>query len=261
MANTNASDRNLSLERKNEQLKNEVEQLKKELERSNQFKVAVLSNLSHEIRTPLNCILGFTEIISDSSLSIDDRKVYADVLAESGSALMSVINDVLDISKIDQDQYHVYPVKFDLNDLMFQVYSDLKPVSEKKDLQLFLENVISTPFYIDSDPAVLKKILDKLIDNALKFTKNGWVKFYYKESGTKIKFSIEDTGIGIPEEMQESLFERFTTQPVSQSRHLGGTGIDLSLCSGLVRLLGGTINLKSKAGSGSVFNFTISKNL
>ena len=124
MANTNVSDRNLSLERKNEQLKSELEQLKKELERSNQFKVAVLSNLSHEIRTPLNCILGFTEIISDPSLSIDDRKVYADVLAESGSALMSVINDVLDISKIDQDQYHVYPVKFDLNDLMYQVYSD-----------------------------------------------------------------------------------------------------------------------------------------
>ncbi len=258
MSKTNTSDNCSSFERKIELLEGEVKHLKKELERSNQFKVAVLSNLSHEMRTPLNGILGFTEIISDPSLSNEDRKMYADVLVESGNALIAVVNDVLDITKIDQDVYRVYPVKFDLNDLLFQVYSDFKPISEKKNLQLFLENVISTPFYVNSDPAVLGKILNKLIDNALKFTKNGWVKFYYKEANNKIKFFVEDTGIGIPQEIQESIFERFTTQPVSQSRHMGGTGIDLSLCHGLVGLLGGSISLKSKLGSGSVFTFSIS---
>ncbi len=246
-----------SPEEKIEQLKLEIEDLKKEVERSKMFSFAVLSNLSHEIRTPLNGIMGFTEIVGDSGISDKERKYYSDIITESSSLLLSIITDVLDISKINSKNYRVYPVEFDLNDLMFQIYINFKPLAEKKELQLFLENVISTPFKIESDSAIIEKILKKLIDNALKFTKQGYVKFYYREEKDKLTFFVEDTGIGIREEIQESIFKKFITQPVSQSRHLGGSGIDLSLCCGLVKVLGGEIKLQSKSGVGSVFSFTV----
>ncbi|MBP7506815.1 MAG: HAMP domain-containing histidine kinase [Prolixibacteraceae bacterium] len=245
-------------EEKIDQLKLEIENLKKEVAKAKMFSLAVLSNLSHEIRTPLNGIMGFTEIIADPSISNQERNYYSDIITESSNMLLSIITDVLDISKIDSGTYRVYPIQFDLNDLMFQIYINFKPHAEKKELQLFLENVISTPFRIESDPAIIEKILKKLIDNALKFTKQGYVKFYYREEKNKIVFYVEDTGIGIREEIRESIFKKFTTQPVSQSRHLGGTGIDLSLCFGLVKLLGGDIKLSSKCGIGSVFSFSIS---
>ena len=143
---------------------------------------------------------------------------------------------------------------------MFQIYQKFKPEAEKKNLQLFLENVISSTKTISSDPAVIEKVLNKLIDNALKFTKQGWVKFYYKEEKEHIEFFVEDTGIGIPEDQRSTIFERFTKQPVSQSRKLGGTGIDLSLCHGLVGLLGGKISLLPAKKEGSIFRFTVARN-
>jgi signal transduction histidine kinase len=250
MGNAESSEKINSLTREIERLNGTVNLLK-------QFNGAVYSNLSHEIRTPLNGILGFTEIINDPGLSIDERKYYSELIIESSAILLSIITDVSDIAKISNETFKVYPVKFDLNDLMFQIYLNYKPVAEKKSLQLFLENVISSNFILESDPEVIQRILKKLIDNALKFTRQGWVKFYYKVDADHLTFTVEDTGIGIQEDQKKNIFNRFTTQLVSQSRHLGGSGIDLSLCHGLVSLLGGHITLLPPTGQGSAFQFTI----
>jgi signal transduction histidine kinase len=248
------------LEKKIRSLNLEIEKLKKGLEESKQFSSTVLLNLNHEIRTPLNGILGFSEIILDPAISESERKYYSEIITESSNLLMSIISDTIDIAKINTGTFRVYPSNFDLNDLMFQIFQNFKPVAEKKNIQLFLENVISTSKVILSDSAVLEKVLKKLIDNALKFTKQGWVKFYYREEKEFIEFFVEDTGIGIQNEQREMIFERFTKQPVSQSRNLGGTGIDLSLCHGLVTLLGGKIILLPPKPEGSVFKFSIPLN-
>ena len=245
------------LEKKINSLNLEIEKLKRGLEDSKQFSSTVLLNLNHEIRTPLNGILGFSEIINNPSISESERKYYSEIIVESSNLLMSIIFDTMDIAKINTGTFRVYPVSFDLNDLMFQIYQNYKPVAEKKNLQLFLENVISTTKIIVSDPAVIERILKKLIDNALKFTKQGWVKYYYREDKDFIYFFVEDTGIGIQNEQREKIFERFTRQPVSQSRNLGGTGLDLSLCHGLVGLLGGKISLLPPKQEGSIFKFSV----
>jgi len=235
----------------------EIERLNATINLLKQFNGAVYSNLSHEIRTPLNGILGFTEIINDPTLPVEERSYYSGLIVESSSILLSIITDVADIAKISNETFKVYPVKFDLNDLMFQIYLTYKPAAEKKNLQLFLENVISSTFILESDPEVIQRILKKLIDNALKFTRQGYVKFYYKVDPVQLTFTVEDTGIGIQEDQRKNIFNRFTTQLVSQSRHLGGSGIDLSLCHGLVSLLGGGITLLPPTGEGSIFQFTI----
>ena len=248
-------------EKKINSLNLEIEKLKKELEESKQFATTVFLNLNHEIRTPLNGILGFSEVINDNSISDSERKNYSELIVEGSNLLMSIISEVMDITKINSGIYRIYPASFDINDLMFQIYQNFKPIAEKKNLQLFLENVISSTKYIVSDPNVIEKILKKLIDNALKFTKQGWVKFYYKEEKDSIDFFVEDTGIGIPAEQRIMLFERFTKQPVSQSRNLGGTGLDLSLCYGLVGLIGGKISLMPQKKEGSIFKFSALRNL
>jgi len=249
------------LEKKLNSLNLEIERLKKGLDDCKQFNTTVFLNLNHEIRTPLNGILGFSEIINDPSISESERKYYTEIIVESSNLLMSIIFDTMDIAKINSGTFRVYPASFDLNDLMFQLYQNYKPIAEKKNLQLFLENVVSTTKIIDSDSAVIERILKKLIDNALKFTKQGWVKFYYKEEKDFIDFFVEDTGIGIPDDRRSLIFEKFTKQPVSQSRNLGGTGLDLTLCHGLVELLGGKISILPPKTEGSVFKFSILKEL
>ena len=244
-------------EKKIRSLELEINRLKQDTENYQRFINSVFSNLNHEIRNPLNGILGFSEIISDESVPCKDRQMYTGLITESSLQLLSIITDVLDISKIYSGNFHTYSQKFDLNDLMFQLYQNYKPIAEKKSLQLFLENVISNVFVVESDPVVIERVFKKLIDNALKFTKQGWVKFYYKVENKHVDFYVEDTGIGIDENQREMIFEKFTMQPVSQTRNLGGSGLDLSLCHGLVGLLGGKITLLPPSGQGSVFKFSI----
>jgi signal transduction histidine kinase len=250
-----------SCEKKIKRLTKEVEGLRKRVETLEKFNLAVFSNLSHEIRTPMNGVLGFSEIINDSSLTDKDREYYSELIAESSNLLLHIVTDVFDIVKIHSGSYRVYPVKFDLNDMMFQLYQNYKPIAEKKDLQLFLENVVSTTFIVENDPLVLERILKKLIDNALKFTRQGYVKFYYKVKADELQFFVEDTGIGIQEEQRTQIFERFTSIPVSQTRNLGGSGIDLSLCHGFVTLMGGEIALLPTKQQGSIFQFTVPRYL
>ncbi|HPR31254.1 MAG TPA: HAMP domain-containing sensor histidine kinase [Prolixibacteraceae bacterium] len=239
------------------QLKDRIVALEYELENCKKLQLTVFSNLIHEIRTPLNGILGFSEIISEASVSEEERKHYGDVIVESSNLLLNIISDVIDITKLETGQYKVYHEYFDLNDLMAHLYQHYKPIAEKKGLQFFLENVARQPLAVWSDREAIEKVLRKLIDNAIKFTKEGWVKLFYREEKDLLQIFVEDTGLGIPLEIQDALFTRFTRQQVSQSRNLGGTGIDLSLCYGMMKALGGHIFLNSSKGNGSTFRITL----
>lgn len=234
-----------------------IEGLEEQVEKTQNTRMTIFTNLNHEIRNPLNGIMGFSELLSTTEVSFEEQKQYSAAIAESSKALLSIINDVFVIARVEANRVNVYPVDFDLNDLIYDLYDEYRLKAETKKLHFFLDNLISEPFVIKSDPDVLKRILKKLLDNAIKFTKVGSVKLGYKVEDTNIHFEVEDTGIGIPENLRDNLFERFITEEVSKSRNIGGTGLDLSLCNGLVRLLNGQIWYESKEAEGSVFHFTI----
>lgn len=221
------------------------------------FRMTIFVNLSHEIRNPLNGIIGFSEILCTTDVTKEEQVRYSGVVAESSKILMSILNDVLDIARVEANRYNSYAVAFDLNDLIFDLYAEYRVKAENKQLALLLDNLISEQCIIHSDPDVLSRILKKLLDNAIKFTKKGWLKMGYTTEGDMIHFKVEDTGIGINETLWSNLFDRFITEEVSRSRNIGGTGLDLSLCNGLTRLLGGKIWYESKGEEGSVFHFTI----
>jgi len=234
----------------------EIKTLKDQLYRERTPLMTIFSNLSHEVRTPLNGIIGFSELLATNDFGGDELKLYSGVISESSTMLMSLLSDVFDIVKIESGRFRVYSTPFDLNDLLFSLHQEYNPKAEAKNLHLYLENFISEQFIISSDSEVIIRILKKLLDNAIKFTKEGWVTLKYESQGDEIIFTIEDSGIGINQELRENLFDRFISEEVSKSRHIGGTGLDLSLCNGLVQLLGGKIWLTSKQDQGSIFQFS-----
>jgi signal transduction histidine kinase len=195
-------------------------------------------------------------MLSTTTTTEDEQKLYSGVIAESSIMLMSILNEVFDIARIEANRFKAYSVAFDLNDLIYNLFVDFKNKAEEKGLQLFLENLISESFIVYSDPDIVKRILIKLLENAIKFTKKGWVKLKYTQQKDKIIFSIEDTGIGISETLWSNLFNRFIREEVSKSRNIGGTGLDLTLCNGLVKLLNGEIWYESKGKEGSIFKFS-----
>lgn len=240
------------------QLKEKIEFLENETAQCKSLHYTVLTNMMHEIRTPLNGVVGFSEIIDDPELSFEERKQYSQMIIESSYALLNIINDVIDITKLQMGNYRTYHEYFDINELLSKLHNHYKPIAEKIGLQFFLENVIGKPLAVWSDSEAVERVLRKLIDNAIKFTKEGWVKIHYTEGeNDSLNIFVEDTGLGIPEEIQEKLFTRFTSQQVSQSRNLGGTGIDLSLCYGLIKALGGEISVNSSKSSGSSFKISL----
>ncbi|MFA9392177.1 MAG: sensor histidine kinase [Prolixibacteraceae bacterium] len=239
---------------------NKIVRLEAEILENKNFRMTIFSNLSHELRNPLNGIIGFSEILSTTEVSKEEQRLYSAVVEESSVMLMSILNDVFDIARIEADRMKAYSVAFDLNDVIYDLFYEYRAIAEAKQLHLFLENLISEPFIISSDPDILIRILKKLLDNAIKFTKTGWVKLKYHVDDSMINFQVEDTGIGISEPLWSNLFDRFITEEVSKSRNIGGTGLDLSLCNGLVRLLAGGIRYESKGHNGSIFHFSIVNN-
>jgi signal transduction histidine kinase len=248
-----------SLKLEIEQYKKKCEELENKIEAKVNIKRAIFSNLSHEMRTPLNGIIGFSEILNTATVSPEELKLYAGVIEESSLMLMSILKDVFDISRLCTGTFRAYSAPFDLNSLLFDVYSKYKPQAESKQLQLFLENLISEEFVVISDPDVIIRILSKIIENAIKFTKSGWIKVSYKVEEEFVIFSVEDTGIGITKSLHPNLFTRFINEEISKSRHLGGTGLDLTLCNGLVELLGGRMSFESTLGEGTIFHFSFLK--
>jgi PAS domain S-box-containing protein len=231
-------------------------------EQANSAKSMFLANMSHEFRTPLNAILGFSQIIArDNQLPLKLRDPM-NIIMKSGEHLLSLINDVLDLARIESGKTRLEPVEFDLGNLLTDLIDMLRIRAREKGLELRLDQSSSFPRFVRTDPAKLRQILINLINNAIKFTKHGYISIklalasHIKDNDFhELLFSITDTGIGISKEDQKRLFQPFE-QLGSALKH-EGTGLGLSIVNEYVKLLGGQISIESDTGTGSTFKFTI----
>ncbi len=239
----------------------ELRQAKEKAEESDKLKSAFLANISHEVRTPMNAIIGFSSYLKDEQTSREEINDYVDIIVNSGNHLLHIINDIIDFSKIHTNQAHVVMSPVDLNSLFQELYAlfdSRKTAQEKSHLKLS-NGVPDKQLCILSDESRLRQIMNNLIDNALKYTHEGFIKFGYQEIEHEVLFYVEDSGIGITQENQEKIFDRFTQAANTEEKLYAGTGLGLSIVKGCVDLLGGKIWLESSPGQGSTFFFTIDK--
>jgi len=234
---------------------------KEKAEESDKLKTAFLANMSHEIRTPMNAIIGFSDLLSEEDLTDEDKIDFISKIKSSGRALMSLINDIIDIAKIEAGQLKVAESACDLNHLLKDIhgtFEELKNASGKRNitLKLTVPEITASSFVI-TDPMRLQQILTNLLSNALKFTEFGSIEFGYTIHDGDISFYVKDTGIGILRSKQKYLFQRFSQLDPSTTRKYGGTGLGLAISKNLVDLLGGTIGMESNPGKGSIFYFAI----
>ena len=241
----------------------ELIQAKEHAEESDRIKSAFLANMSHEIRTPMNGIVGFLNFVERGDLTEEKRLIYTGIIRSSVQQLLKLIDDIIDISKLDSNQLTLYQVPFDLNALMenMETVSHTSVLKRRKKLELTLDHSrFILPCIVKSDPVRLQQILTNLIGNAAKFTEKGYIRFGYQltDDRGELYFFVEDTGIGIPELKQKFLFERFRqVHDEKKNTIYGGTGLGLAISKGLVEMMGGRIGVKSEEGTGSTFYFTL----
>ncbi|MDJ1182474.1 ATP-binding protein [Roseofilum casamattae] len=252
----------------NELLENRVEERTKELvvakekaEVANQAKSSFIANMSHELRTPLNAILGFAQIMTRSQTLPSEHQESVGIINRSGEHLLTLINNILDLSKIEAGRITLNEKNFDLHRLLDDLHDMFQLKASDKGLQLLLESEENLPRYIRTDEVKLRQILINLINNALKFTEQGGISVKVthqleKQQPTTIHFAVEDTGAGIAPEELDQLFEAFT-QTASGKQAQEGTGLGLSISRKFVQLMGGDIQATSRVGEGTVFSFEI----
>ncbi len=232
----------------------------RELEQASQYKSDFLANMSHELRTPLNSLLILSKLLGDNpdgNLSGEQVK-FAQTIQSSGNDLLTLINDILDLSKIEAGHIEVRPESVPLQRLTGDLHQLFQPVADERGLDFEITIAKGCPALIETDRQRLEQILKNLLSNAFKFTETGGVRLTISPTGGgKLAFAVTDTGIGIAREQQESIFEAFRQADGTISRKYGGTGLGLSISRELSRLLGGTIALESRAGEGSTFTITL----
>lgn len=249
---------------KNQELsRDELIHLRKVADNASQAKTAFLANISHEIRTPLNGVIGMLGLLSQMQLTERQRE-YVDTIRKSSEQLLLVINDVLDIAKIEAGQLTLECIPFDISIAANDVVETFIMDCQRKNLQINIRHQADMPTHVLGDPGRVRQILTNLIGNAVKFTQRGhiYINLALAEDtpvGDKARFifSVEDTGIGIPESKQKEVFERFSQADVSTTRRFGGTGLGLPITRELVRLMNGTMFLCSEENKGSIFTVTI----
>lgn len=236
----------------------ELEEAREKAEESDFLKTAFLANLSHEIRTPMNGILGFAELLKNQETDMAAQNEYIEMIEQSGQRMLRLINDLIDISKIEAGQVVIKQEAVNLNELMERIYSFFKPqVHEKRLAFSFRCGLTASESHFLTDLLKLEQILTNLLSNALKFTTAGSMHFEYSQKGENLLFRVEDTGTGIPEKMHEKIFERFLRAENTYSRSTEGSGLGLSISKAFVEMMGGKIWLESEPGKGSVFSFSI----
>jgi signal transduction histidine kinase len=215
-----------------------------------------LANMSHEIRTPLNGVLGMAELLGRRNLSETDMR-YVDQIRNSGSALLAILNDVLDLAKIDQGMLAIDPIRTNLYQLLQDVLGLYAGKAHEKNVSLMIDVDPQVPKWAMIDPTRLRQILGNLVSNAVKFTENGEIMAQIATGAAQgrewLTISVRDTGIGMTPEQQASLFERFTQAEAGTARKFGGTGLGLSIVRQLCTLMGGEISVESQYGRGSTF--------
>jgi signal transduction histidine kinase len=253
---------NQNLEKKVEERTIDLKIAKEKAEESDRLKSAFLANISHEIRTPVNGIQGFLQILSSDDLTPECRQQYIDIIDNSSAQLVRLIDDIIDISKIEAKQMVINPVPVPLNDLMKELqmfFDNYLQTNNKNNVMLVLDN----SSFIDNcvalvDPDRLRQVLYILLDNAIKFTKKGFVRFGYRQtSPEQLEFVVKDTGIGLAPDLHQVIFERFRQAELTNSRLYGGTGLGLNIAGSLVQMMGGDMRVESTEGNGASFYFTI----
>ncbi|MCX6287156.1 MAG: PAS domain S-box protein [Bacteroidetes bacterium] len=236
----------------------ELIRAKEKAEESDRLKSSFLANMSHEIRTPMNGIIGFASLLDDPDTSIGERQKFSRVINDNCDQLLHIINDLIDISKIEAGQIDLISTEFDLNTMMGSIYRTYLPKAVKKGLEFTVDmEPGETINLINADQTKLRQILDNLVSNALKFTNKGYVKFGYRKTGSILQFFIQDSGIGIEPGHHDMIFDRFRQLDQSVSYNVGGNGLGLSITRAYVEAMGGHIWLESEPGKGSIFFFTI----
>jgi len=231
---------------------------KEKAEESDHLKTAFLQNISHEIRTPLNAIVGFSSILGNPGLPDDKKMEFINIINVSSDQLLSIVSEIIALATLEAGQEQIVEKETDINQILLNVYEQfmISPISPEVAFS-YHPALPDELAFIYTDPVKLMQILVNLVGNALKFTLKGTVRFGYTLNENTLEFFIEDTGIGIPEDMHEIIFERFRQVDNSLTRKYGGTGLGLALSKGYVSLLGGSIKLISEQGKGSTFSFTL----
>ncbi len=237
---------------------------KNQAEESDRLKSAFLANMSHEIRTPMNGILGFAELLKEPGLSGEQQQEYIRIIEKSGARMLNIINDIIDISKIEAGLMKVDIKDSNINEQMEYLYNFFKPEVEAKGIQLLIKTPLPAKDAImKTDQEKVFAILTNLIKNAIKYTREGSIEFGYQMDASNpdhdhfLQFYVKDTGVGIPDERKDAIFERFIQVDISDKMARQGAGLGLSITKAFVEMLGGKIWVESTQGTGSTFYFTL----
>jgi signal transduction histidine kinase/CheY-like chemotaxis protein/streptogramin lyase len=238
----------------------QIERLLQDAQQASRSKSEFLANVSHEIRTPMNGIIGMTDMVLASHVTSEQRD-YLETAQLSAKSLLTILNDVLDFSKIEAGRLELNPIEFALRQHVEETARVLSVAADEKKLTLDVRFAEDVPDRVVGDPDRLRQVLLNLIGNAIKFTSNGGVAIRIEieseaENAATLRFAVGDSGIGIPSDKQELIFEAFRQADGSTTRKYGGTGLGLAICVRLVKMMGGTIGVESEPGKGSTFHFT-----
>ncbi|WP_462281308.1 response regulator [Salinivirga cyanobacteriivorans] len=263
----NAFNNMLTQIEKRDEARNAVElklqKAKEDAERADQLKTSFLTNMSHEIRTPMNAILGFTNLMLEESLTPKQEKEYLKVINESGATLLNLVNDILDISKIESGELSIAEGICDINALfsdLFVSFNEIKSQKKKAHLELYINNPLNhRKILLKTDPFRLRQVLVNLLNNAIKFTDSGHIEYGLKENNDSLVFYVKDTGIGIDNSHIKEIFKRFRKIDDKKTRLYRGAGLGLAISQDIVTLLGGKFHVESEPGEGSVFSFSLPK--
>jgi len=261
----NSKNLKIEVEKATEELKKkniELEMSKLEADKSNQLKSAFLANMSHEIRTPMNAIVGLTKVLREDVLTKEEGETYLNLISKSNEHLLNIINDVIDVSKIESGEMNISNYNFNLNEMLLELKAAQNIIlrnSEKAkllsiELNLDLEDETS---FIFADKTRLRQVLTNLLNNAQKFTAKGIISFGYKLENDILEFYVKDSGIGIDNSKINQVFERFIQADTQTTRKYGGTGLGLPISKSLVEMWGGSIKAESKLNEGTIFKFTL----